>query len=189
RHTYAYEDGRLVAVRHPGRQASYGHDDAGRLTTVHRDDQLLVSSTYDELGRVVAQDDVDGGHWRFAYEPGTTRVTRPDLLVETYAYDDAGRLVASDRPEGEATHAWSDARTLAATTIGAATVRREVAAGRVVDRLDDGPTLGEVVVEDGRVALHDGTGLDVQVEAREGGAALVGRGRSGAVDVAVQRDG
>ncbi|MFP5252190.1 MAG: RHS repeat domain-containing protein [Actinomycetes bacterium] len=159
---YRYDGDLLVAVEHPDRTVRYGHDADGRITTVHRDDLLLLETWYRADGRVDRQVDAAGGAWRFAWadEAETCTVTDPAgaVRVDRYAggelagtVDGLGRehavaRAAAGAPDGVPA-APVDGAALLAEALGVE-VERD-AADRVVAvrRVDDAGVVATVDVE------------------------------------------
>jgi RHS repeat-associated protein len=116
RWTYGYsEAGDLVSVTDPeGAATILGYDGAHRLVEItDPEGRRVVRNRYDDLNRVVAQEDAGGGRWCYRYEPGRTVVVDPLGYEKTFVFDDRYRTSAVIDANGVATHfAWDQSSNL-----------------------------------------------------------------------------
>ena len=94
---YRYAGDRLVAAEGPGGSRHYGHDDAGRVTSVTDADGVVeLVNTYDPAGRVLMQRSPFGRSVTFDYAADGSTVVADDSAGprNTYRHDAAGRLVS-----------------------------------------------------------------------------------------------
>lgn len=90
-------DGRVVAVRRPGGDVTYEHDEEGLLAAVVDADGILVCrNTYDAEGRVLSQVENHGRETRYEYRAdGVATVTASDgAPPNVMVHDRRGRMTA-----------------------------------------------------------------------------------------------
>ena len=104
---YRYTGDRLVAAEGPGGSHHYGHDDAGRVTSVTDADGVVeLVNTYDAAGRVLTQRSPFGRSVTFDYAADGSTVVADDSAGprNTYRHDAAGRLVSVTDGHGRTQH-------------------------------------------------------------------------------------
>ena len=113
---YCYDsDGRLICASGPGRERSYGWNEAGLIETVRDADGVVEArNCYDDTGRVIEQTSVLGRVSRYVYLPGgVTVVSDGDgTRANTWITDRRGRLVgiidADDRRQSMSYDRWGN---------------------------------------------------------------------------------
>jgi RHS repeat-associated protein len=91
--TYAYNFG-LKTVTYPdGSKIEYGYDANGRMTSVRKNEVLVVQNEYDANNRVTKQTHADGGTYLFSYAAGggvitETTMTAPNGSQTTWGFYD-----------------------------------------------------------------------------------------------------
>ncbi len=97
--------GNLTSVEeHKGAEVyttQYRYDISGKLLETEDELGNITSIYYDELGRKVAMDDKDLGHWEYRYNSFGKLVWQKDAKgqIVTFNYDELGRTVQRSEPE------------------------------------------------------------------------------------------
>jgi YD repeat-containing protein len=83
---------------------TYGYDPLGNQTTITDAQSNATLIGYDGLGRVIAQDDPDMGHWRYEYDADGNLWRQTDArgVVTTLTYDALDRLTGKSYDTGAA---------------------------------------------------------------------------------------
>ncbi|MFF4085178.1 DUF6531 domain-containing protein [Streptomyces sp. NPDC001777] len=102
--SYGYTDGRLSRVTGvDGSKVNYEYDSAGRLSRIRdQRDNVALTNSYDDAGRVAEQTGPDGNTAKFSYREKETDVIAPDGGVWTDIYEQ-NVLMAQYDPFGNKT--------------------------------------------------------------------------------------
>lgn len=120
--SFGYTNGKLTSVTDAaGGVTTYGYDAGDRLDRItDADGVVVVQSTYDALGRVVAQTTPSGDAIAFSYDDATGITTVASAAtgsVSRYAHDHQGRLRSITDAHGQAlTKSYDSAGNLVALT-------------------------------------------------------------------------
>ncbi len=100
---YQYDDDRnLIDVIDPeGNLSTFKYDDDHQIIELSNHDQeLLVINTYNELGKVTAQNSMGSNVWNFGYAYYQTREENPLGGVNTYYFDETRRQIGFEDASG-----------------------------------------------------------------------------------------